>query len=210
MLRRPCFGWILHVVIFPTKLVSSNSEFGCSSYHSFHTRLFGCFPRFSVRIRLGEMWEAFYSWVLGTLEGLVVLQVSGVTWGLQLSCGDCLKLEAFCGITWEPPIKLWGLPQACTGSVTALKGPIVDRGLPFWWEGSRRIRWAIVAFGEPCASTPLQRRVALARVWTSGYIIVSACLGYSYTRALYLCTLLCDSFCVWSYISCYHIVDYLV
>ena len=29
------FGWILLVVIFPTKLVSSYSEFGCSSYCSF-------------------------------------------------------------------------------------------------------------------------------------------------------------------------------
>jgi hypothetical protein len=28
---------------------------------------------------------------------------------------------------WEPPIKLWSCPKLCVGSVTALKGPIVDR-----------------------------------------------------------------------------------
>jgi hypothetical protein len=32
--------------------------------------------------------------------------------------------------SWEPPIKLWRLLQAfCTGSVTALKGPLVNRGI---------------------------------------------------------------------------------
>jgi hypothetical protein len=45
---------------------------------------------------------------------------------LQLSYGDLPKL---CGasveISWEPPIELWRLPQACTGSVTALKCAIV-------------------------------------------------------------------------------------
>ena len=34
------FCWKLRVVIFPTKLVSSCLEFGCSRYHSFS---FGCF-----------------------------------------------------------------------------------------------------------------------------------------------------------------------
>jgi hypothetical protein len=66
---------------------------------------------------------------------------------LQLSCGDLPKLcGAFVAITWgppiklwrsfqalwclsgdswEPPIELWRLPQAYTGSVTALKCLIV-------------------------------------------------------------------------------------
>jgi hypothetical protein len=43
---------------------------------------------FSPEIRVSESSWAYYSWVLGTLDGFVAL------W--------CL-----CGYSWEPPIKLW-------------------------------------------------------------------------------------------------------
>jgi hypothetical protein len=73
--------------------------------------------------------------------------LSGLLGDLQLSCGDLPKLcgasvvitwgppiklwrssqALWClsGDSWEPPIELWRLLQACTGSVTALKCPIV-------------------------------------------------------------------------------------
>jgi hypothetical protein len=97
--------------------------------------------------------------------------------------GNCLGASNCCGVchvtfmefTWELPIKLWSSLQACTGSVTTLKGLLVDQVFSFWWEGLRRIRCAIVAFGVHCGSTPLKRRVASARLWTSGYIASSLC-----------------------------------
>jgi hypothetical protein len=51
-------------------------------------------------------------------------------------------------ITWEPPIKLWRLPQACTGSVTALKGPIVVEALPFGGKARGDYGEPFVVFGE--------------------------------------------------------------
>ena len=48
------FRWILHVVTFPTKLVSSDSEFVCSSYYSSGFScivLFPCPPVVPVRGR---------------------------------------------------------------------------------------------------------------------------------------------------------------
>ena len=36
--------------------------------------------------------EAFYSWVLGTLDGLVIVAGCGLVGSLQLSCGDCPNL----------------------------------------------------------------------------------------------------------------------
>jgi hypothetical protein len=55
------------------------------------------------------------------------------------------------------------------------------------------------------STTCILQHAVVCRV-TAEYIIVSACLGYSYTRALYFCTLYCDSLCAWSHISCYHLV----
>jgi hypothetical protein len=93
-------------------------------------------------------------------------RLSGVTWGPPIklwrssqalwclggdSCEPPIKLWTVpqaLWITWGPPIKLSRLPQACTGSVTFLKGLIVDRvfhlggkarveyGDPLWHLGS--------------------------------------------------------------------------
>jgi hypothetical protein len=41
-------------------------------------------------------------------------------------CGVCLKLVTSVEFTGKPLIKLWTSPQACTGLVTTLKGPLVD------------------------------------------------------------------------------------
>ena len=51
-------------------------------------------------------------------------------------------------IIWEPPIKLWRLPQACTGSVTALKGPIVVKALHFDVKARGDYCEPFVAFGK--------------------------------------------------------------
>ena len=64
---------------------------------------------------------------LGALE-LVPLGYLGV---LNGCC--CLRALGASGYCWEPPIKLWRLLQPYTGLVTTLKGPIVDRGTPYWW-----------------------------------------------------------------------------
>jgi hypothetical protein len=122
------------------------------------------------------------TWVLGTLADLlafVALWPFVVLWpywkllGSLHCCVVFLNLVTFLWIIWEPPIKLWNSSQTCTCSVTTLNGPIVDQGFHFWWEGSRTTQCAIVAFGVPCAATALQWRVASARVWTSGHIVMS-------------------------------------
>ena len=61
---------------------------------------------------------------------------------------------------WEPPIKLWRLPQPCTGSVTTLKCPIVARGTPHWWrhEGVTVCRLRAIR-GSLCDSVSLQTEI---------------------------------------------------
>jgi hypothetical protein len=67
--------------------------------------------------------------------------------------GEFVSSLCFVDITLEPPIEFWSSLQACTGSITTLKGPIVDQVFPFLWEGSGIKRCAIVTFRVPCAST---------------------------------------------------------
>ena len=112
--------------------------------------------------RIGWCKLEAYSWVLGPPSLLFPEVVPGACYSQKLfpelvTPGSCSRsLRLLVATTWEPPIKLWRLPQTCTGSVTALKGPIVDRVIL----NSVRVRGE---YGEPlwrleghCASTPLQ------------------------------------------------------
>jgi hypothetical protein len=67
-------------------------------------------------------------------------------------------------ICWELPIKWWRFPQACKGSLTALKVQLSIADFPFDGKARGEYGEAFMAFGEPCASTPLQQGVALTRV----------------------------------------------
>jgi hypothetical protein len=92
-----------------------------------------------------------------------------------------LKSSGFCEVflklvTREIAPSLYGFSDHPQGR------PLVDRGFPFWWESLKENTVAFVAYGA-CASTPLQWRVASARVWTSRYIIDSLCLGYFSNRS---------------------------
>ena len=73
----------------------------------------------------------------------------------------------------------------CTGSVTALKGPLVESQHLALCEGVRRLR----LLGEHCASTPLQTEISIHEGVNFGIHRVSACLGYllpePFTYALY-------------------------
>ena len=63
----------------------------------------------------------------------------------------------------------------------------------------------VVAFGNTTFTAPLQTEISTRKSVNFGIKSSSpACLGYLYTRALYLCALHCDSLCAWCHIYCYH------
>jgi hypothetical protein len=123
----------------------------------------GCISLSSPRRFGGESKKLISSWVLGTLDGLVdflgssnlVVEIfpSFVVppWRL-LGASNwvvvCAPILVALWI-WEPPIKLWSCPQALCGFGDRPQGSHSGSGLPSWWEGSRRLGWAFVAFGEP-------------------------------------------------------------
>jgi hypothetical protein len=84
---------------------------------------------------------------------------------LQLSCGDLPKL---CGasvvIPWEPPIELWRFPQALYRFGDRPQVSHSDRVFHLGGRAQRDYGEPPWRLGEPCASTPLQRRLASARV----------------------------------------------
>ena len=98
-----------------------------------------------------------------------------------------------------------------THQVTILKCPIVVRATPHWWrhEGDYGVPLTAIR-GSLCDSAPLQRRRSFH--WEVNFRINHRLQvpRYFYIRVSYLCYFLCDSHRVWSYISCYHIVAYLV
>ena len=124
--------------------------------------------------------------------------------------GDCCRLWT----CWEPPIKLWRLPQAlCKGFGCHLRRSPLSGA---WghlhrcahgrigWAGSAL--WVSVCYPNTSPKAyvlPLTRKELREN-------IPRVSVRYFYTRAFYLCTLLCDSLRAWSNISCYHIVAYLV
>ena len=71
--------------------------------------------------------------------------------------------------------------------------------------GREEITVALVASWEHCASTPLQTEISIRKGVNFGIHQRLRVPRLSLTRALYLCTLLCDSHIV----SCYHLVVYL-
>ena len=139
-------------------------------------------------------------------------------------------VETFCGHLWSrsgapnPVVgcspdccwKSFGSPQShcglcpgllLKGSGFRLKGIPIVEGEPNLCGAVHRRRgwnlcgcWTVVSVHtSPTRRTPFQGG-------TREYILVSACFGYFYTRAFYLCTLHCDSLRAWSILYCYHLV----
>ena len=73
---------------------------------------------------------------------------------------------------------------------------------------ARMCLFFVVLLGEHCASTPLQTDISIRKGVNFGIHHRLRVPQLSLTRALYLCTLLCDSHIVYCHISFYHLVVY--
>ena len=62
-----------------------------------------------------------------------------------------VTLGFFVAISWEPPIKLWRLPQALCGFGDHHQGFIVDRVFHLGGKARGAFGEAVVAFGDLCA-----------------------------------------------------------
>jgi hypothetical protein len=118
-----------------------------------------------------------------------------ISWDLQLSCGDLTKLcGASVAIYWAPPIELWRLPQACMGSMTALKCPIVI-GSSILVGGLDEITVSLRGvWGALCLHTAPTEISTRKGVNFGIHHHLRVPYLFFTPELLYLCNLLCDSY----------------
>ena len=135
---------------------------------------------------------------------------------MEIAPSICGHLEAICHCgealwcCWEPPIKLWRLPQPCLyGFGDRPQGSLSRITTSCIVQGREEITVALVeSWGALCLHTA-PTEISIRKGVNFGIHHRLRVPRLSLTRTLYLCTLLCDSHIVYCHISCYHLVVYL-